>query len=71
MSKDIKNAAYADLLETIKTRIAGAQYEALKAVNKELISFYWDVGRAIMERQQSEGCGKNVVEQLVHDLHLI
>ena len=68
MVKDIKNAAYTELLGAIKTRIASAQYEALKAVNKELISLYWDVGRAIMERQQSEGWGKSVVEQLAHDL---
>lgn len=68
MSKDIKSAAYTELLGTIKTRIAGAQYDALKAVNKELICLYWDVGRAIMERQQSEGWGKSVVEHLAHDL---
>lgn len=68
MVKDIKNAAYTELLGAIKTRIASAQYEALKAVNKELISLYWDVGRAIRERQQSEGWGKSVVEQLAHDL---
>lgn len=64
----IENTAYTDLLGTIKTRIASAQYEALKTVNKELINLYWDIGRAIVERQQAENWGKSVVEQLAKDL---
>lgn len=68
MNKDIKNAAYAELLGTIKARIAGAQYEALKAVNKELITLYWDVGQAIAERQKTEKWGKSIVEHLAQDL---
>lgn len=70
MNKKIKNTAYIDLLGTIKARIASAQYEALKAVNKELILLYWDVGQAITQRQKSEGWGKNIVEQLARDLQI-
>ena len=49
-------------------RIRSAQYEALKAVNKELVGLYWDIGRMIVERQDVEGWGKAVVEQLAADL---
>jgi hypothetical protein len=70
MSKDIKGAAYTELLGTIKTRIAGAQYEALKAVNKELISLYWDVGRAIMERQQS-AAGSKLIQQQTNAKYMV
>ena len=35
---------YPALLGEIKQRIRAAQYEALKAVNKELIALYWDIG---------------------------
>lgn len=70
MLKNIKNVAYAELLGAIKARIAGAQYEALKAVNKELIVLYWDIGQAIAERQKTENWGKSVVEQLANDLQL-
>jgi predicted nuclease of restriction endonuclease-like (RecB) superfamily len=59
---------YSKLLGEIKERISSAQYEALKAVNKELISLYWDIGRMIVERQQGESWGKSVVEQLAGDL---
>ena len=59
---------YPGLLTEIKERIRSAQYEALKAVNKELVGLYWDIGRMIVERQDVEGWGKAVVEQLAADL---
>lgn len=59
---------YPGLLTEIKERIRSAQYEALKAVNKELVGLYWDIGRMIVERQDVEGWGKAVVERLSADL---
>lgn len=63
-----KPQGYPRLLTEIKERIRSAQYEALKAVNKELVGLYWDIGRMIVERQDVEGWGKAVVEQLAADL---
>jgi len=60
--------SYSTLLREIKTRIRKAQYEALKAVNKELIALYWDIGRMIVERQKEASWGKAVVENLAKDL---
>ncbi|MDO9097251.1 MAG: DUF1016 N-terminal domain-containing protein, partial [Candidatus Methanoperedens sp.] len=68
MVKDIIPNNYAVLLNEIKQRIRSAQYEALKAVNKELISLYWDIGQMIVDRQKEEPWGKSVVEQLAKDL---
>ncbi len=59
---------YPGLLREIKERIQKAQYEALKAVNKELIALYWDIGRMIADRQKEASWGKAVVEQLAADL---
>lgn len=59
---------YGELLVEVKQRIRSAQYEALRAVNKELIVLYWDIGRMIVSRQQGETWGKSVVEQLAKDL---
>jgi predicted nuclease of restriction endonuclease-like (RecB) superfamily len=59
---------YPRLLTEIKERIRSAQYEALKTVNKELVGLYWDIGRMIVDRQDVEGWGKAVVEQLAADL---
>jgi predicted nuclease of restriction endonuclease-like (RecB) superfamily len=59
---------YVSLLGEIKQRIRSAQYEALRAVNKELISLYWDIGRLILERQRGETWGKSIVKRLADDL---
>ena len=59
---------YPVLLGEIKQRIRTAQYEALRAVNAQLISLYWDIGRMIVERQQGDSWGKSIVEQLATDL---
>jgi predicted nuclease of restriction endonuclease-like (RecB) superfamily len=59
---------YARVLADIKERIRSAQSSALKAVNKELVRLYWDIGRNIVQRQESAGWGKAVVEQLARDL---
>lgn len=59
---------YPTLLAEVKARIQSAQYAALRAVNKELVGLYWDIGRLIVERQETEGWGKGVVEQLSADL---
>src|SRR3989338_9335860 len=65
---NITPIGYSELLADIKQRIRSAQYEALKAVNKELISLYWDIGRMIVERQKGETWGKSVVKLLARDL---
>jgi predicted nuclease of restriction endonuclease-like (RecB) superfamily len=59
---------YENLLVEVKQRIRSAQYEALKAVNKELIALYWDIGKMIVTRQEGVTWGKSVVEQLAKDL---
>lgn len=64
----IKKQDYKDFLKEIKQRVYRAQYEAFKAVNKELIGLYWDIGRMIIERQAKHGWGNAIVETLARDL---
>jgi predicted nuclease of restriction endonuclease-like (RecB) superfamily len=64
----IDRTNYQELLIEVKDRIRSAQYVALKAVNHELIALYWDIGRLIVERQQTAGWGKSIVEQLAQDI---
>ena len=51
----------------IKQKIRQAQYEALKAVNVELINLYWEIGKSISEKQ-SESWGKSIVPTLSKEL---
>ena len=66
--RNILPADYARLLGAIKERVRTAQYEALRAVNKELVALYWDIGRMIVERQQGRSWGTAVVRTLADDL---
>lgn len=59
---------YTSVLVAVKDRVHAAKYEALRAVNRELVSLYWDIGRLIVERQQGETWGQSVVRQLAKDL---
>ena len=38
------------------------------AANEALVLLYWDVGRAILDRQDREGWGAKVIDRLSHDL---
>lgn len=51
----------------IKEKVRAAQYEALKAVNVQLIALYWELGKAISEKQ-STGWGKSIVQTLSQEL---
>ncbi|OHE02131.1 MAG: hypothetical protein A3K14_10670, partial [Sulfurimonas sp. RIFCSPLOWO2_12_FULL_36_74] len=62
------NTQFKDFITEIKTKILSSQYEALKAVNKELISLYWDIGRTILEKQEAFGWGKSVVKSVSQEL---
>ncbi len=48
-----ENLKYTLFLDLVKKRISEAQYKALKAVNTELISLYWDLGKLIVQKQQT------------------
>src|SRR5260370_18286148 len=69
MNKDILPSDYEAFLQGIKTRVQQAQFQALLAVNTELILLYWHIGRAILERQEKQGWGTGVIDQLSRDLH--
>lgn len=53
----LTSAEYQTFRNEITKRIRSAQYEALKAVNKEMISLYWEIGRRITEQQKALGWG--------------
>lgn len=59
---------YADWLIELKGRIHRAQQRATLAVNRELVSLYWQIGRDILARQAEQGWGGKVIERLSQDL---
>jgi predicted nuclease of restriction endonuclease-like (RecB) superfamily len=70
MSNDtpVRPESYAELLEDLKRRIGTARVAAALAVNRELVLLYWSIGRDILLRQEHEGWGAKVIDQLARDL---
>ncbi|MCL2290721.1 MAG: PDDEXK nuclease domain-containing protein [Bacteroidetes bacterium] len=56
-----------NFIAEIKQKIRQAQYEAMRAVNIQLVNLYWEIGKAIAEKQQ-ESWGKAVVPTLSEEL---
>ncbi|HEV2601132.1 MAG TPA: PDDEXK nuclease domain-containing protein [Candidatus Babeliales bacterium] len=63
-----KTNEYAHFLQEIKDRIRDTQANALKSVNKYLISLYWSIGKDIVEKQKKNGWGDSVIEGLAVEL---
>lgn len=60
--------SYTALLEEIRREVRASRVKAAKAVNTELIAMYWRIGKMILDRQEAEGWGAKVIEQLAADL---
>lgn len=61
-------AGYNELLEGIRKRIATTGARIHLAANRELVLLYWSIGRDILARQEREGWGAKVIDQLARDL---
>ena len=61
-------AGYDEFLSDLKERIRTSQVKAALSVNRELIALYYDLGRRIVERQETADWGDAVIEQISRDL---
>lgn len=63
-------ADYAELLDSLKSRVRGARVQAQRTVNTLVIELYWSLGKDILARQDQHGWGSGVVVRLAADLRL-
>jgi len=66
--KNVLPADYATMLDALKERIRTERLCVTLAANAAMVQLYWDIGRAILERQQQQGWGAKVIDRLSHDL---
>ncbi|KAB2831839.1 MAG: DUF1016 domain-containing protein [Caedimonadaceae bacterium] len=59
---------YKDFLQEIKNKIKAVRLQAALAVNQELIKFYWEIGKLIIEKQKLSNWGDKLIEALAKDL---
>lgn len=69
MSKLIKtNAEYSRWIQELKERYRSSQIKAAAKVNREMLRFYWSVGRDIVARDAENVYGSGFYKNLSHDL---
>jgi len=68
MTKAVVLSDYPGFLAGLKERILQARTSAARAVNREMILLYWDIGRGIVEKQRFLGWGEAVIDKLSRDL---
>ena len=59
---------YPRFLDQFKRHVRQARTQAARTVNTELLVLYWDLGRALADKQQAQGWGTRVIDRLAEDL---
>ncbi|MBP6985409.1 MAG: DUF1016 family protein [Alphaproteobacteria bacterium] len=59
---------YKYFLQEIKNKIQVTRMQTSLAVNQQLIMFYWELGRMILDKQQLSNWGDKLIEELALDL---
>ncbi len=67
-ANSLNSPDYLRFVADLKARIQSARISAARSVNRDLILLYWDIGRGIVDKQQTAGWGDAVVERLAADL---
>jgi predicted nuclease of restriction endonuclease-like (RecB) superfamily len=67
-ANSLNSPDYLRFVADLKARIQSARLSAARSVNRDLILLYWDIGRGIVDKQQTAGWGDAVVERLAADL---
>lgn len=60
--------SYRDWVKGLKDKVRAVQIKAAVRVNTELLTFYWELGREIVEKQQHAQWGDGFLKQLSADL---
>jgi predicted nuclease of restriction endonuclease-like (RecB) superfamily len=61
-------SGYAKAFGEIKRRVQQERLRVVLAANTAMVRLYWDIGRVILDRQESEGWGAKVIDRLATDL---
>ncbi|WP_289642039.1 DUF1016 N-terminal domain-containing protein [uncultured Dubosiella sp.] len=62
------NDSYLEFIEKIKKEIQKQRVSVVMNANTSMIILYWNIGRAILKKQQEEGWGTKVIDRMSKDL---
>ena len=60
--------SYLQFIEEIKKEIQKQRISVVMNANAGMICLYWNIGRAILEKQEEEGWGTKVIDRMSKDL---
>lgn len=69
--KAIKKSTYDKLINKVLDTINSSRVKAFKAVNNELISLNFELGRIIVSSQKEHNWGKSIVDNLSQDINRV
>ncbi|OGJ87938.1 MAG: hypothetical protein A2268_01820 [Candidatus Raymondbacteria bacterium RifOxyA12_full_50_37] len=64
----IDTQEYRQFIAALKDRVTASRISAAKAINRDIIFLYWDIGKGIVEKQEKLKWGNAVVEMVARDL---
>jgi len=68
LNKIQTNMEYKKWLAELKNKVRTIQIKAAITVNNELLTFYWELGADIVQRQSTTNWGDNFLSELSADL---
>lgn len=60
--------SYLEFIEEIKKEILKQRVSVVMNANASMIRLYWNIGRAILAKQEQEGWGAKVIDRMAKDL---
>ena len=60
--------AYLKFIEEVKSEIQKQRISVVLNANSSMICLYWNIGRAILKKQEGEGWGAKVIDRMAKDL---
>lgn len=60
--------SYLDFIEEVKKEIQKQRISVVLNANSSMICLYWNIGRAILQKQEEEGWGTKIIDRMAKDL---
>lgn len=60
--------AYLKFIEKVKSEIQKQRISVVLNANSSMICLYWNIGRAILKKQEEEGWGAKIIDRIAKDL---
>lgn len=59
---------YSQFLQDLKARIKNERIKTVLSANASMVMLYWEIGRAILEKQNNAGWGTKIIDRMAYDL---